>query len=216
MLGRVKVRHCLGFNEGNQFLTTEVLLLKSPLPAPPFPNTPFLCPCTCFHFWLLGTDVHRDISWQWRTAKSSPATPLCKCQPFIHWCMPAERKVSLSPSDPNPLSPPALLPNDSTRSKPSSGLALWVSIKCGRIFMLHLFAAIIIFWSKGRCRKFRRQYYFFYSIKSYGPTGSFLSPQQMVGSFLEVSLTRNSLFVFVAYWEPVAPNSLNKDIHFSV
>lgn len=122
MLCRVKVRHCLGFNEGNQFLTTEVLLLNSPLPPPP--NIQFLCPCTCFHFWLLGTDVHRDISWQWRNAKSSPAMQLCKCQPFIHWCMPAERQVSLSPSNPDPLSPPIFLANDSKRSQSSSGLAL--------------------------------------------------------------------------------------------
>ena len=176
------------------------------IPHYPRPNIQFLCPCTCFHFWLLGTDVHRDISWQWQTAKSSPAMQLCKCQPFIHWCMPAERQVSLSPSNLDPISPPVFLPNDSKRSQPSSGLALWVSIKCGCVYLLHLFAVIIIFWSKESCRKFRWQYYLSYSIKALSPQAHFSLLSRWWDSFLR-SLWLETAFLFLLLIESQLPQN---------
>lgn len=80
--------------------------------------------------------------------------------------------------------------NDSKRSQPSSGLALEYPLSVC-VYLLHLFAVIIIFWSKESCRKFRWQYYLFYSIEA-RPTGSFLSSADG-GIVFEVSLTWNSL-----------------------
>lgn len=105
----VKVNLCLGFNEGKQFFffNNRSSVLKPPS-CPPH-SVPL--PLHLLHFWLLGTDVARDISWQWQTAESSPATQLCKCQPLpmVH----ARLERPPSPSSPTFVGPPVLLPHRS-------------------------------------------------------------------------------------------------------
>lgn len=93
----VKVNHCLGFNEGKQFLNNRSSVLKPPS-CPPH-SVPL--PLHLLHFWLLGTDVARDISWQWQTAKSSPAMQICKCQPLPSGACPLSKTpFSLQPHSP--------------------------------------------------------------------------------------------------------------------